>query len=255
MKIAAIIQARMGSSRLPGKVLLELRGRSVLERVVQRASRISRASDLLVATTLLAEDRAIEEECSRLGVECFRGASEDVLDRYLQAASLAGAEAIVRLTADCPLLDPAHVDNCIASFRAQREVNYVTTGGTFPEGYSAEVFSLATLSVVAANATLPSEREHVTPFIRKNPSRFNIYRVELAQDLSPYRLTIDEPADVDVLSAVIDALEPDDRFFGLAEAVAFLRANPEIAALNSHIPRQAGYRESLREEQEELDDV
>ena len=166
----AMIQARMSSTRLPGKVLEPIEGRTMLSRVVRRAQLARLIDGVVVATTQAEADGAIVEECARLEVECFRGPEDDVLDRYLRAARAASADAIIRVTSDCPLLDPEVIDTVIRSFIGAN-VDYAsnTIQRTFPRGLDTEVFSRGALERAAREADEPHQREHVTPYFWENP--------------------------------------------------------------------------------------
>ena len=241
MRVVAIIQARMGSSRLPGKVLREVAGQPMLVHVLERALACKHLDQVIVATTDTAEDTAVFEVAETFGVATFTGSRDDVLDRYYRAAQAYNADVVVRLTADCPLLDPAEVDCVIRYFLAHLDLDYAGTGRTYPQGYDAEVFSIAALRRAWQGASLRSEREHVTPYIWKHPELFRVERLELQEDLSTFRVTVDEEPDLQVVSSVVEALAPSDPLFGMNVTVAFLRAHPEIASMNTHIGRLEGY--------------
>jgi spore coat polysaccharide biosynthesis protein SpsF len=170
MKTLAIIQARTGSSRLPGKVLERAGGRTLLAHIVERAQRARGLDEVIVATTVQPADDAVADEAARLGVATYRGSELDVLDRYYKAAFAFGGDAIVRLTADCPLLDPTIVSLVLERYRSAPPVDYVSSGFGFPEGYGAEVFNGDVLATMWREATQPFEREHVTPFVLNHPN-------------------------------------------------------------------------------------
>ena len=248
MGVVAIIQARMESTRLPRKVLMDIGGTTMLAWVVRRTKRAELVDQILVATTDSPADDPIVTNSERLGVQTFRGSQDDVLDRYEKAARRTDAEVIVRLTADCPLLDPMEIDRVVRHLLSHPNLDYAATGETYPEGYGVEAFRRSALEAASEEANLRSEREHVTPFIWKNSTRFGVERLELPEDLSEFRVTVDERADLQVVRAIVEALAPEDSFFGMDKAVAFLRAHPEIASINNHIARQAGYWKSVAED-------
>lgn len=248
MRVVAIIQARLESTRLPGKVLMDIGGRTMLAWVVQRTRRAETVDQIVVATTDSPADDAVVAESERLEAQAFRGSREDVLERYHKAAGTYAADVIVRITADCPLLDPKEVDRVVRHLLEHPGLDYTGTGETYPEGYGVEAFRRSALEVADREAGLSSEREHVTPFLWKNANRFALKRLELPEDLSDFRVTVDEDADLRVVRTVVEALAPEDSFFGIDKAVAFLRAHPEIASLNSHVARQAGYWKSVAED-------
>jgi glutamate-1-semialdehyde 2,1-aminomutase len=244
MKTVAIIQARMGSTRLPGKVLQDLAGRPVLGRVVERAKRAQHLDAVTVATSTAAADDAVAAWCADSGVPCFRGSEADVLDRYAGAAREFGAGVVVRLTADCPLIDPDVIDMVVAAYFAQ-PCDYAANiiEPTFPDGLDTEVFSCATLQRAAEEAQLPSEREHVTPYILSHPELFRLVSVRGERDLSAMRWTVDEPRDL-ALAREIYALLGDGEF-GMREVLALVEAHPHLLARNAGIERNEGYRRSL----------
>ena len=243
-----IIQVRMGSTRFPGKALADIAGHPMLWHVVTRA-RQSRfcAGRVLVATSMSPSDDAIEEFCQQEGVDCFRGSESDVLDRYYQAAATRSAKAVVRITADCPLLDPSVMDRVIDEFRAG-EWDYVsnTLRYTYPDGLDIEVFSFDALKLAWKDAELASEREHVTPWIRNNV-RFRMRNVECETDLSPRKLrwTVDDPADIEFVRRIHGHLGNGGRTWGWKDILGAIDAVPELAALNQDTVSNAGYYRSL----------
>lgn len=205
-RVLAIIQARMGSTRLPGKSLMPLGGRSVLANVVARVRLAAQVDETVVATTTLPEDDAIEAEARRLGVPVFRGADEDVLGRYYHAAAAFHGDVIVRITADCPLIDPAVIDRVIMRFGPGTDhCDYAsnTLQRSYPVGLDVEVFSLAALAAAYDEACTAYEREHVTVFLYQNPDRFRLASVEAPVDTSSHRWTLDTPADLDALTTIV----------------------------------------------------
>jgi spore coat polysaccharide biosynthesis protein SpsF len=243
----AILQARMGSSRLPGKVLAELGGRTMLERVIERAQASRRVARIVVATSRSSADDGIEAVCRASGIGVFRGSEDDVLDRYVAAARHLEADPIVRLTADCPLLDPGVIDRVIAEFE-RGGFDYVANINppTYPDGLDVEVIAAAALERAGAEARLRSEREHVTLHIRNHPDRFRIANVESSRDLSALRWTVDEPEDLAFVRSIYAALPGAD--FRLDAVLALLASQPELAASNARFARDEGLRRSLRED-------
>lgn len=243
--IVAIVQARMGSSRLPGKVLMDIAGAPMLWHVVRRARRATTLDRVLVATSTAAADDAVAAWCATAGVECFRGSEPDVLDRYYRAAIWAQAEVVVRLTADCPLLDPAVIDRVVTCFLTGA-YDYVSNVAppTFPDGLDTEVLTCAALWRAWREARQPSQREHVTPYLRQYPERFRLGNVTHCPDLSALRWTVDEPADL----AFVRAVYREGQDLGLADVCALLARRPELRQINGSLPRNAGYARSLQEE-------
>ncbi len=234
--ILAIIQARMGSSRLPGKVLLDLAGRPVLWRGLERVRQAGRIDQVLVATTDQPGDEPIRRFCAERGVRCFAGSEQDVLDRYYQAARFAGAtdeDGIVRITADCPLIDPEVVDRVIEAYLSSG-ADYVSNvqPPTFPDGLDVEAFRFSALRRAWQEAKLVSEREHVTPYLRNQPEKFSAHNVTHSVDLSAHRWTLDEPADYALLQRIVTELDLRRPDFHLADVLQVLAEHPEWRELN-----------------------
>jgi spore coat polysaccharide biosynthesis protein SpsF len=248
MNIIAIIQARMNSTRLPNKVMAEISGHSLLYYVCYRARKAVTVNDTVVATTTHVSDNAIAEFCRQEGIPCFRGSEEDVLDRYYQAAKVFGADVIVRLTADCPLLDPAVIDRVVGVFRAG-DYDYVsnTIEVSYPDGLDAEVMKYTTLERAWREACLKSEREHVTSYIWKHPELFRVMNVKNEVDYSTIRWTVDEPEDLAFIQQIYEHFgSPPECSW--QEVISFLRENPRLASINDAFQRNEGYAKSLREE-------
>ncbi|MFA5114009.1 MAG: glycosyltransferase family protein [Candidatus Margulisiibacteriota bacterium] len=248
-RILAIIQARAGSTRLPGKVLNKLEGKTVLEHVVRRVQASKLIGETVVATTVNQLDKTIVELCAGLGIRSYCGSENDVLDRFYQAVLLFGADHIVRITSDCPLMDPAVID-LVISRHLQAKADYTANvlRETYPDGEDVEVFSLETLKKAWLNARLTSEREHVTPYIRNHPELFKLAGVENEVDLSAKRWTLDNPEDLAFVREIYRQLYKQDPLFGMAAVLDLLRAQPAIEQLNHHINRNEGMAKSLRED-------
>lgn len=237
MRNVAIIQARVGSSRLPGKVLLDLCGKTVLGRVVERVSRMRNVRDAVVATSNLETDDAIEAECRRLGVACFRGSEDDVLDRFRGAAEALGAERCVRITADCPLIDPGVSDDIIAKFEsADPPVDYASNKipQSFPRGLDTEVFTREALERAARWARKPYHRTHVTAYMYQMPELFTTLSVVSDVDRADWRWTVDTPEDLAFVRSVYEHLAGKPGFDWL-DVVKLVEANPKLAAINAHV--------------------
>lgn len=244
MSVVAVIQARVGSTRLPGKVLADLCGAPLLQRVIERARRSRRLDQVAVATTVLPGDDAVAALARSLGAPCIRGSDSDVLGRYRAAAEQWPAERIVRITADCPLLDPAVVDDVVAA-SDDPAFDYVANinPATYPDGLDVEVVRRDALLRADREAALRSEREHVTLHIRNRPETYRIRNVTQSPDRSRLRWTVDEPADLDFARAVYAALGPGA--WGQDEVVALLAGDPALAARASGTARDAGLARSL----------
>lgn len=242
----AILQARCSSSRLPGKVLKPILGEPMLARHIERLRRSHRIDRLIVATSIEASDNPLANLCATLGVECFRGSLNDVLDRFYQAAVPYQPEHLLRLTGDCPLADPEVIDGII-DFHLSGGYDYSTNAlqPTFPDGLDVEVFRFSCLEEAWKEATLNSEREHVTPFIHRRPERYRVGHYKQAQDLSWLRWTVDQPEDFAMVEAIYNALYPSKPDFTTADILAFLADNPAVARMNADITRNEGYLLSL----------
>ncbi len=249
----AILQARMGSSRLPGKTLAEIfPGLTVIGAMIERVRRAETLARIVIATTDSPKDDPVAALASHLGVPCFRGSEDDVLDRYYQAARVhAAGGTVVRLTGDCPLHDPAVIDQVVRTFH-QAQVDYASnvTPPTFPDGLDVEVFAYAALERAWREATLKSEREHVTLHIRNHPERYRQANVTCPADLSALRWTLDEPADLDFVRAVYGRLYRANPAFGMADILALLQAEPGLAGMNQGIIRNAGLIKSILSDSE-----
>ena len=245
MAIVAIIQARMSSSRLRGKVMLPLAGQPVIHHVVSRIQRSRKISQVVVATTFDERDNIIDEWCFVNKVQCYRGNMNDLLDRYYQCAKLFSADAILRITADCPLIDCETVDEVIEGFFSDDYALY-SLQGEFPDGLDCEVFSFNALERAWREAKLPSEREHVGPYIKNNPNVFKVGGLRKFTGMSNIRLTLDEPEDYEFLTRLFSELSDKQKPISLQDVVALLAARPDLQLLNSHIVRNQGYQESLK---------
>lgn len=236
--VAAVIQARMTSTRLPGKVLLPAAGREMLAHQIDRVRRAATVEAICIATTVNATDDPVAALAEREGVAVFRGSEPDVLDRFVRAAGHVGATVAVRLTGDCPLTDPALIDAVVELFRTSvPPVDYATNSfpRTWPIGLDVEVASMEALRTATAEADDPYDREHVMPFLYRQPERFRIASHVAPADLSGYRLTLDERSDYELIVRVLEALLPVDPAFGWREVVALLDAHPEWRALNAGV--------------------
>jgi spore coat polysaccharide biosynthesis protein SpsF (cytidylyltransferase family) len=220
VRIVTVVQARVGSARLPGKVLADLGGRPVLAHVLERAALIDPDATLVLAIPAGPSDDPLVEVGLSAGALIVRGSAEDVLDRYHQAAERTNADAVVRITADCPLLDPAVSSRVVARFRAG-DVDYVSNvhPSTYPDGYDTEVISSAALDAAWHEAVDPYEREHVTAFVWQRRGRFRCANVADDVDRSSWRLTLDSPEDLENLRQIYQQLRTRGAF-GLAHVIA-----------------------------------
>jgi len=238
MRVVAIIQARMGSTRLPGKILRPLAGKPVLRRVIERVRAANVFDEVVVATTVRDIDDPAADAAADFGATVVRGDENDVLSRYGLAAKTSAAEAIMRITADCPLIDPDVLGAMVDRFRSgDADLISNCVRRTFPRGLDAELFTRSALDVMLAQAAAPAEREHVTPFLYANPGRFRIVSHEGRTDLSDYRLTLDTPEDFDLLHRVFAAAADPDAI-RLAEVIALFEAHPDWRSINAHIEQK-----------------
>ena len=235
MKVVAIVQARMASTRLPGKVLKDLAGETMLARVVGRLRCTSYIDEVLVATTDLTTDDAIVDECRKLSVLVSRGAQDDVLDRYCKAAEFASADVVVRITSDCPLIDPEITSKTVTHFLHELP-DYAsnTIVRTYPRGLDTEVMSFSALGRAWQEAQKPYEREHVTPYLLEHPSEFRVVSVVGNRDYSAHRWTVDTPEDFLFVQAVYDRLKPKG-IFSWRDVLDLLDREPELAELNRNV--------------------
>lgn len=239
--ILAILQARMSSTRLPGKVLMPLLGEPMLARQIERVRRAKTIDRLVVATSNDRSDDPIAALCARLGVDCFRGSLDDVLDRFCKAAERYSPEQVVRLTGDCPLIDPDVID-AIARFHLAGGYDYSsnTIYPTFPDGLDVEIFRYACLIEAGREAAAPFQREHVTPFLYQQPGRYRLGDFRRSPDLSALRWTVDNPKDYELVCRVYAALHPSRPHFTLDDIVALFENNPDLAKINAGIRRNEG---------------
>jgi spore coat polysaccharide biosynthesis protein SpsF len=239
MRNVCIIQARMGSSRLAGKVLKPLAGRPVLDWVVLRAGAANAFAEIVLATTTQPQDDLLAEHGARLGVRVVRGSEVDVLDRYRTAAAQSQADIITRITSDCPLIEPSLLASMAARFQAPHAFDVLTNAvqRTFPRGLDTEMFTRAALDAAADEARDPAEREHVTVFLYRRPQRFRIQHVTQPVDRSQERWTLDTPEDYALLSLIFDAAG-DPLALTQDKVLSMLDANPGWRALNAHIEQK-----------------
>lgn len=243
--VVAIIQARMSSTRLPGKVMREVSGKTILGHVVSRLKAATLIDTVAVATTTERSDDIIERWCAENGAPVYRGSLNDVLDRYYQAAVRFSAKTVVRITSDCPLIDPELVDRIVEKF-SEGGYDHVSVGPTYPDGLDAEVFSLDALTKAYSDARLASEREHVTPYIWKNPEVFRLSKISCEKDLSKHRWTVDDERDLTLVTKIYEGLGTE--LFHMSDVLKFLEKNPGLTEINSMTMRNDGYAKSLKQD-------
>jgi spore coat polysaccharide biosynthesis protein SpsF len=231
----------MTSTRLPGKVMKNVLGKPLLGYLIERLERSKRVDRVVVATTTNSEDDVIATMASQKGFLVFRGSEHNVLDRFYMAATASQADHILRITADCPLIDPDLVDELI-EFYFRGGFDYATNCDppTLPDGLDAEVFSFEALRTAHRAAVLPSELEHVTPYLRKHSEWFSIGRWKYAEDLSQLRWTVDEPEDFLLIGHILKALYPAKPDFRTEDILTLLENRPELSAVNNRFRRNEG---------------
>ena len=237
-RVVAIIECRMTSTRLPGKVLMESCGKSMLEHIVERLSRIDRLDQIVLATTSNETDDCIEALSERINVGCFRGSEEDVLKRVLGAAEMYSADTIVEITGDCPLIDPNVTSETIL-FYLENDCDYASNDlrPTYPLGMNVEVFSRKILTVADREGLTPADREHVSWFFVRNPERFRVDYIKAPPELHwpDLRLTLDEMDDFRLIDHLFTHFYPIKPDFLLSDIISYLKENPEVADTNSHV--------------------
>jgi len=248
VRVVAIIQARMGSSRLPGKILMPLAQKPVLAHVVERLSCCRMLDEIVVATSNDDDDVVVSDFCADNNINCYRGSLQDVLDRYYQAAKIFQADSIVRITADCPVIDPVVVDAVVAGYLSG-EYDLYGLGGEFPDGLDCTVFSFSAIERAWKEAKLKSEREHVCPYIENNQNLFKNGMLELFKGLSGQRWTLDESDDYDLLCRIFNELYRQDSPFLTHEILQLIKNNPSLSTINSKIVRNEGYLKSLQKDE------
>ena len=249
--IGCIIQARTGSTRLPGKVIQKIDNVStVLDYVINQVKFSKRIEKIIVATTNLTEDDVICEYLASYKIEFFRGSSEDVLDRYYQCAKRFSIDNIVRITADNPLIDPNIIDSIIDEYK-NNKCDYVsnTLHRTFPYGTEVEVFSFKSLEKAWNNAKKPSEREHVTPFIYDPKNEFTLINTEYQEDLSHLRYTVDKIEDLKLVKEIIKNISA--RPILIQDVITLYKKRPEIFEINKNV-KHDGYISSLKKDEKYL---
>ena len=248
--IGCIIQARMGSTRLPGKVMKIIDGKiPSISHTINQLKSCKSLDKIIVATTNLPDDDEIVNHLKNLEVDVFRGSSDDVLDRYFQCAKYYDLSSIVRITADCPLIDPDIVDRGIEIFKSEN-YDYVTNTfpRTFPDGNETEIFSFKALDTAFFNSNLPSEHEHVTPYFRNNKENFKILNFTNSENISHLRWTLDYDVDLKLIRLILSKLDP--RPVHMNDILQLFKKEPELIEINKNHKPNEGYLKSLQEDKE-----
>ena len=236
--IVAIIQARMGSSRLSGKIMLEVCKKPLLKHMIERIQLTETVDEIVIATSTNKNDDVIEDFCKENKILCFRGSENDVLSRYKMVADIIHADIIVRLTSDTPLLDHIILDKVVQVY-TKNKYDYVSNclplPRTYPDGMNVEVFSKKILDEMYYNAKKPSEREHVSLYVVMQPKKYKMYRVDYLNDVSHYRFNLDYELDYKLIKEIFENLYYENQYFSMEDVIKFLEANPSIFNINSKI--------------------
>ena len=246
--IKVIIQARMGATRLPGKVLKEVAGRPLLDYMVERVIQSQLIDQTIVATTISSEDDKIKQWCRKNSVTFYQGDEEDVLSRYYGAAKEYQASVIVRLTSDCPLIDSRVIDAVVQNYLDRPSIDFVSNTVPlpclYPDGMDVEVFDIDVLTKAHKEAKLPSEREHVTFYMWKT-GNFSTFRLDPCEDISQYRFCVDYAQDFELIKEVLNKLYPDNPQFSMYDLIHFMKKNPELLELQKGIERNSGWQRAF----------
>lgn len=239
MTVTAIIQARMGSSRLPGKILKEVNGKALLLHQIERLRQSTMINHLIVATTTESIDDEVVTLCETNGILFYRGSENDVLERYYKAWEKFGGNTVVRLTSDCPLIDPKVVDETINYYK-NNQFDYVsnTIERTFPRGLDTEVFSSDALKVIYEEASLARDREHVTAYMYTNPTKFKIGSFKGDTDYSKYRWTVDTEEDFQLIKNIFEVYHGNENQLNLLNIVQLMEENPQWFYINDFIEQK-----------------
>jgi spore coat polysaccharide biosynthesis protein SpsF len=241
VKVAAIIQARMGSTRLPGKVLKKVLGKTLLEYQIERVKRAKTIDEIIIATTTKERDDQIVQLCQQLSIPYYRGSEEDVLSRYYEAATEFSVDVVVRLTSDCPIIDPNVIDKVVEHYLENKDrYDYVsnTLTRTYPRGLDAEVMSYEVLKRAHEEAKELVYREHVTAYIYHHPDQFRLCNVSNEKDESKHRWTVDTEEDFELIEKIISKLYPENTYFNMDDVLKLIDENPTWFDINSHIEQK-----------------
>lgn len=244
MRTVAIIQAHMGSIRLPGKVMKSLCGKSVLGHVIERVKACHLLDDIVIAATISSADDVIIAEAEKYRVKWFRGSEEDVLERYYLAAKEYEAETVVRITSDCPLFDTNVLTEMLQYFNSEQKnglkIDYLsnTLTRSYPRGFDIEIFTFATLEKAFKESGKTYEREHVTPYIYKHPELFSLQDKTNDEDLSSYRLTLDTEEDFKLIKEIYITLYKEGEIFSTEKVLQLLKRRPDLAKINAHVEQK-----------------
>ncbi len=240
--VAAIIQARLGSTRLPGKVLKDLNGKPLIKNIIDRINKCAMVDKILLATTVNSVDDELVDWCRSNNVDCYRGDENNVLDRYYEAAKSIGADIIVRVTADDPFKDPVVIDNVIKMLETEDlDFAFNNSPTSFPEGLDTEVFKFSAIEKAHNADTTDFENEHVTQYFYHNPSLFKMKNYPYTRDVSNIRLTVDTDEDFVLAKQIYSKLSPNNEMFYLEDILKLIDKEPDILKLNMNVKRSAMY--------------
>ena len=249
--VTAIIQARMNSTRLPGKILKTICGQPLLALLAERVRYCEAVDDIVIATTVNPIDDPVKKLAGKINVKCYRGSEDDVLDRFYRAAEANNAEHVVRITADCPLIDPKVtrkvIDCYLKGDQSGRPYDYVsnTISPTFPDGLDVEILGFPVLKRLHRVAVKAYQREHVTAYVAEHPQEFRVRNVAHDEDLSHLRWTVDRPEDFDLIKEIFESLYPQKRIFYMEDVLELLKRKPFLQNKNVQFKRNEGFIESL----------
>ncbi|CAF24290.1 cytidylyltransferase domain-containing protein [Candidatus Protochlamydia amoebophila] len=244
MRTEIFVQARMGSTRLPGKVLKPVLGKPLLGYLLERLKDVKEVDEIVILSTTNSQDDVIEAYCQQLGIFCFRGSENDVLERYYQAALIRKVDVVIRITADCPLIDPDIIDQVVGLFKKEIfQYDYISNSfeRTFPRGLDVEVFTFEALQTAFKMATSLIQKEHVTPFIYQNPGLFKLKNIAHHPSLHLYRWTVDTPEDFELIKLILENLYPHCPKFRLNDILHLLSLNPDWNLINAYIKQKTIY--------------
>ena len=252
-RVVAIIQARSASTRLPGNVLMNLCDKSILQHVIDRVAKSQTVDEVIVATTMNHQDLPIVLHCGSKGVRVYAGSENNVLDRYYQTARHADADHIIRITSDCPMIDPKEIDRVVKE-HLSGDFDYTSNSidETCADGQDVEIFSIDALERSWKEAEMMSELEHVTQYIKKHPEIFTINNAAPKLNLSAKRWTVDNPEDFAFATEVFERLYPKDNYFGIDQILQLLNDSPELEKINGQLERNEGLKKSLREDKKAI---
>jgi spore coat polysaccharide biosynthesis protein SpsF len=248
MLITGIIAARVGSSRLPNKVLLDILGKTALERMIERVKKSKTINNIVIATSTKKNDDVIENLCNEINIKCIRGSEDDLLSRYQLVIDKINPDIIVKMGADSILIDPLTIDKVVNTFLSHK-FDYVSNYAipkTYPEGCTADVYTSKILTEAFLHAKKPSEREHIAPYFWNNSKKYSLFRVDYETDISNFRLSLDYKEDYIVIKSIFENLYHKNPYFTLENIISWLKENPQVKKINSHYQPSEGLFRSFK---------